>query len=99
MGIIQSSGKTVPAPKLNGVTYEMGLEPGACGLYDFTHLITKPSTIRQKRKFSNSSVTFQNDDRRERFIKTIQHFLIAVREVSVTSLELEKISIEAEVSF
>ena len=98
MGIAQSTGKNSPMPKGPLAVYEMGLVPGACGLYDFNYLMTKLPT-RQKRKFSNSSVTFQNDDRNERFIKIIQHFLIAVREVTVTSLELEKVMIEAEVSF
>lgn len=97
MGIVQSTGKNPPKLKIPGAIYEMGLEPGACGLYDFTHLLAKP--IRQKRKFSNSSVTFQNDDRQERLIKAIQHFLIAIREVSVTSVELKKVSIEVDVSF
>ena len=96
MGLIQSTGKHSPMPKFPNAVYEMGLEPGACGLYDFSWLLTKPS--RQKRKFSNSSVTIQNDERNERFIKVIQHFLISLNEVTHSSLELEKIFIEAEVS-
>ena len=97
MGIAQSTGKNSPIPSGPLATYEMGLSPGACGLYDFKFLLTKPT--RQKRKFSNSSVTISNDDRNEKFIKIIQHYLIALREVSVSSLELEKIMLEAEVSF
>ena len=96
MGLIQSTGKNSPPPKFPLNTYEMGLEPGACGLYDFSRLLVKPT--RQKRKFANSSVTIQNDERNERFIKAIQHFLISLHEVTISSLELEKVFIEAEVS-
>ena len=96
MGLIQSTGRNSPPPKFPNAVYEMGLEPGACGLYDFSQLLTK--TTRQKRKFANSSVTIQNDERNERFIKIIQHYLISLNEVTLSSLELEKVFIEAEVS-
>ena len=95
MGISQSKALDSPVPKGPIMAHEQGLSPGACGLYDFSNLLVK--TERKKRKFSNSTVTFQNDDPNEKTIQAIQHFLIAVREVSLSSEILEKLIKNSEV--
>lgn len=97
MGVSQSSNRDAAIVMGPAKPFEQGLSLGACGLYDFSHLLTKPS--RQKRKFSNSSVTISNDDRNEKFTKIIKKFLVAIREVTISSAEMEKMIFDAEVSF